>query len=204
MSKITKMDDYLALYNNEITSAEVCEVVRKVFEIDLEEKHTLNKIVIEEDNISSSLAEKSIARKAIDDFIKQSNDEITGDNIRKMINEIFGVNLNAISTLEDGRISLYSKNQWISKSEKDLFVVYTSNNDADAKVYPTIYFKEKSSEEELPTILQESLIELGYIYNKELGTCYFSNSTGEAVPDEFKGKTMAAICKVIQEAYSNI
>ena len=101
MSKVTKMDNYLASYNMEITSYEVCEVVRKVFEIDLEEKHTLNKIVIEEDNISSSLAEKSIARKAIDTFIKQSKDEITGDNIRKIINGIFGVNLNAISTLEE-------------------------------------------------------------------------------------------------------
>ena len=69
---------------------------------------------------------------------------MTGVDIRGMINQIFGINLNGVSSLEGAGISLYSKGQWVLQSDKDLFVVYTGSGDLDVKVFPTEYFTKQT------------------------------------------------------------
>ncbi|MCQ6277139.1 hypothetical protein JMM81_19885 [Bacillus sp. V3B] len=202
MSKAAMMDKYLDSYGKTISSSIICEVVNSIFGMNLDEAPILTKV----DTVEglSSTGDKLMSRLVIDSHLKQSGEEITGVNIRGMINEIFGVNLEAISSLEGARISLYSKDQWVVHQEKDLFVVHTGTGDVDVKIYPTTYFTEQTGVAELPTDLQHLLIALGYSYNEGIGRYYFSNPTGEAVPDAFKGQTIAAISKVIQQSFSNL
>ena len=109
----------------------------------------------------------------------------------------FRCNLDGIDSLEKARISLYSKNQWIIQSDRDLFVVHTGTGDVDVKVFPTDFFTEQTGLTDLPNDLQQSLISLGYSFNQQVGSYSFSNPTGLAIPDAFKGQTMGAISKAI-------
>ncbi len=199
MKKAEMMDKHLESYGKRISSSEICHVVDLIFKINLDETPILSKEKEEVDGISSSTG-----REIIDYHLNQYDGDITGAEIRKIINEIFGVNLEGISSLERARISLYSKGQWIVRHEKDLFVVYTGASDIDVKVYPTNYFTEQTGLVELPSDLQHALTSIGYHFDEKIGSYYFSNPTGEAVPDAFKGKTMGAILGVIQQSFSNL
>lgn len=199
MKKAEMMDEYFNSYGKEISSSEIYHVVDLIFKINLDEAPILSKEKEKADGISSSTG-----REAIDSRLNQYESEITGAEVRKIINEILGVNLEAISSLEGARISLYSKGQWIVQHEKDLFVVYTGESDIDVKVFPTQYFTEQTGLVELPTDLQHALTSIGYYFDEKNDSYYFSNPTGEAVPDAFKGKTIGAILGVIQHSFSNL
>ncbi|MEQ6355599.1 hypothetical protein ABNX05_13300 [Lysinibacillus sp. M3] len=199
MKKAEVMDKYLDSYGKRISSSEICHVVDLVFKINLDETPILSKEKEEVDEIASSTG-----REVIDSYLNQYDRDITGAEIRKIINEIFGVNLEAISSLEGARISLYSKGQWIVQHEKDLFVVYTGASDVDVKVFPTNYFTEQTGLVTLPSDLQHALTSIGYHFDEKIDSYYFSNPTGEAVPDVFKGKTIGAILSVIQHSFSNL
>ena len=199
MKKAEMMDKYLDSYGKRISSSEICHVVDLMFKINLDETPILSKEKEEVDVVTSS-----IGREVIDSHLNQYDRDITGAEIRKIINEIFGVNLEAISSLEGARISLYSKGQWIVQHEKDLFVVYTGASDVDVKVFPTNYFTEQTGLVELPSDLQHALTSIGYYFDEKIDSYYFLNPTGEAVPDAFKGKTIGAILGVIQHSFSNL
>lgn len=200
MSKVATMDHYLTSQGKEISSSIVCEVVKKVFEIDLEQAPILNKAKAISLHLNNELTVKGV----IDAYIKHFREKITGEGLRQFINEVFGVNLTAISALDEARISIYSKNQWIVQNEQDLFIIYTCNKDVDVKILPTNYFKKQTKIEGIPNNLQELLKELGYSYAKNEGSCNYSNPLGKAIADTFKGKTIEIVRKVIQESYSNI
>jgi hypothetical protein len=123
-------------------------------------------------------------------LVQQSN---TGSGIRSAINMIFGMNLEGIATLAAAKISLYSKGQWISKTDKDLVAVYTGKGDIDVEIRPTAFFTEKTGQTSLPDVLQELLQEIGFSYHEEKGAYYYCNPSGESVPDEFKKRTMGTI-----------
>lgn len=200
MSKVATMDHYLTSQGKEISSSIVCEVVKKVFEIDLEQAPILNKSKAINLHLNNELTVKVV----IDAYIGHVKEVITGEGLRQFINEVFGVNLNAISALDEARISIYSKNQWIVQNEQDLFIIHTCNKDVDVKILPTSYFKKKTKIEGIPNNLQELLKELGYSYDRNEGSCNYSNPSGKAIADTFKGKTIEVVRKVIQESYSNI
>lgn len=204
MKKAEMMDMYLDSYGKKISSSEICHVVDLIFKVNLDEIPIFSKEKEKAAGISSSVGNALASREAIDSHLNQCDKEITGAEIRKIINEIFGVNLDAISSLEGARISLYSKGQWIVQHEKDLFVVYTGASDVDVKVFPTNYFTEQTGLVELPTDLQHSLTSIGYYFDEKIDSYYFLNPTGEAVPDDFKGKTIGAILGVIKQSFSNV
>ncbi len=201
MSKIEMMDKYLETYTKEITSTEICYTVDSVFKFNLDETPILSST---KEQIRSLLGNDPTPREAIDLYIRHYKGELTGKEIRQIINEIFGVNLEAISSLETARISLYSKGKWVVQSEHDLFVVYTGPGDVDVKVYPTSYFTERTGLTDLPVDLQHSLTSLGYYFDKTLESYYFINPTENAISDAFKGKTMGAILDVIQRSFSDL
>ncbi|MGE7919323.1 hypothetical protein ACQKM9_10265 [Viridibacillus sp. NPDC093762] len=204
MKKAEMMDKYFDSYGKKISSSEICHVVDLIFKVNLDEIPILSKEKEEADGGSSSTGNALASREAIDSYLNQYDREITGAEIRKIINEIFGVNLEAISSLEGARISLYSKGQWVVQHEKDLFVVYSGARDVDVKVVPTNYFTEQTGLVELPTDLQHLLTNIGYYFDEKIDSYYFLNPTGEAVPDAFKGKTIGAILGVIQHSFSNL
>jgi hypothetical protein len=80
----------------------------------------------------------------------------------------------------------------------------TRHMDTDYEVSVTSYFMNKTGERELPPPLKNLLSDLGFTYNAEEGSYYYSNPSGDSVPDEFKAKTMGAIIKVIQQSYSDL
>ncbi|MGG3561515.1 hypothetical protein ABES03_07895 [Neobacillus rhizosphaerae] len=199
MSKIEMMDHYLKSYEGNFGYTEVRHIVKSLFGLDLETKTVISREFI----TSLSFGEAShSARSALDSYIHQQEKELSGADIRKTINALFGINLDAISSLERARISIYSKGQWVVQKENDLFVVHTGPGDIDVKIYPTEYFAEKTGLSGVPIELQQALTGLGYSYDKENTCSFFSNPTGEAVQDEFKGLTMGAIMKAIQVHYS--
>ena len=199
MTKIEMMDHYLESYGGNFGYTEVRDIVKSLFGLDLETKTVISREFI----ASLSLGAAShTAKSALDGYIHQHEKEVSGADIRKTINALFGINLDAISSLERARISIYSKGQWIVQKENDLFVVHTGPEDIDVKIYPTAYFVEKTGLSGVPAELQQDLTRLGYNYDNKNACSFYSNPTGEAVQDEFKGRTMGTIMKVIQEYYS--
>jgi len=201
VKKVDRMDEYLNAYKGEITSSVICSVVKDVFEFDLETKPVLSKEWLEAENPPSS---KNIAITAINASIVQYGKAISGTQIRLMINDIFGINLDAISALEESRISLFSKEQWVVQHERDLFLVHTGIGDIDVKILPTNYFTQQTGLTALPEELQQALAPLGFYYDENVGSFYYANPTGEAIQDSFKGQTIGTILKVIHQYYPNI
>lgn len=194
MKKAVQMDHYLN--GKRITASGIGEIVKSLFGFDLEHTPVLP-------NVAKSLpnaAETSL--KAFDFCLEQCSEELTGANIRKMINRLFGINLDAISALEGAGISLFSKECWVLQQENDLFVIQTGTGDLDVKVSATAYFTEQTGIEGLPEELQQSLTGIGYACDEQAGTLYFSNPAGEAVPDAFKGQTIKTIIETIQKSYA--
>ena len=189
MTKAETMDNLIASYEKGISSTEIIAIIYRVFKLDLEEP-TLDLPVL--------------PQAAIDAYLEHCGNEVTGAEIRKMINQTFAINLDALSALEGSKISLYSKNQWMVQHEKDLFEVHTGTADIDARIIPTTYFIEQTGSGELPIELINALISLGYYFEENNGSYYYSNPTGEPVPDAFKGQTMMAIRKAILQFYSHL
>ena len=208
LPRIDVMDAYIASCQNKVTSAVIYEAVTQAFKFHLERVPVLTKDVLGKFQVplstdfenSTSLPSKII----LDLYLAHYNYQVTGAEVRTMINHFFGMNLAGIDGLGNTRISLYSKSQWLVKDEKDLFVIHTGIKDVDVKVYVTSYFTEQTRLGHIPIELQQSLTELGYSYSHEVGEYYYSNPTGYSVTNAFKGKTIDAIVKVTNTFYTSI
>ncbi|PGZ44565.1 hypothetical protein COE56_30000 [Bacillus anthracis] len=201
VNKVELMDKHLDSHQGKITSTEICNIVMSIFKFDLTTKPVLSKEWIMARSGSST---ENIAIKAIDSILSHYGKKATGIEIRQLINQIFGINLDAISSLEGARISLFSKNQWVVRDEQDLFIVHTGLGDVDVKVFPTDYFTEQTGLEELPKDLKRSLTNFGFSCDERAGCYYYSNPSGEAIPDEFKGQVIGTILKVIHNSYQSL
>lgn len=205
MSKTELMDEYLSS-QEKITSSEICKVVDQVFGIDLDQVVILDKKIKELAQVSLltkfGVPVTSKSKFAIDLHLKQQGNDLTGEEVRTMLNQIFGINLNGISALDSQRISLFSKGQWVVHNDKDLFIVHTGTDDIDVKVMPTDYFTEHTGLDRLPDSLQQALLDIGFHYNEKIGTYYFCDVNGYSVPDKFKGQTLGAIAEIIDRNYS--
>ncbi|MDQ0112239.1 hypothetical protein [Paenibacillus harenae] len=188
MTKAEAMDNLLVSYEEGVSSSDIMNCIHQVFKFDLESTPYL----------------PTPPRAAIEAYLEHSGNKVTGAEIRKMINQTFGINLDALSALEGARISLYSKNQWMVQHDKDLFAVHTGTGDIDVSIFPTNYFAEQTGSGELPIELINAFISLGYCCEENKASCYFSNPSGEPVPDAFKGQTIMAIISVIKHSYSHL
>ncbi|MDQ0060226.1 hypothetical protein [Paenibacillus harenae] len=188
MTKAEAMDNLLVSYEEGVSSSDIMNSIHQVFKFDLESTPYL----------------PTPPRAAIEAYLEHCGNKVTGAEIRKMINQTFGINLDALSALEGARISLYSKNQWMIQHDKDLFAVHTGTGDIDVSIFPTDYFAEQTGSGELPIELINAFISLGYCCEENKASCYFSNPSGEPVPDAFKGQTIMAIISVIKHSYSHL
>lgn len=219
MSKVERMDYFLEEYDQALSGDEVRKLVKHIFEIDLD--------IIENQYRSSypSYIMEALRKKfyvapasteldstimlmkqtdVMDTYLEWNGNKSTGPHIRSVINDIFGVNLDGISLLNNAHISLFSKGQWITRHDHDLFTVYTDIRDVEVKIYLTKYFTEQTGCIGLPDVLQEALGKLGYNYDKKTGISYYVNPTGEPVADSFKGQTLGLLMEIIQNNYSNL
>ncbi|MDR0269654.1 hypothetical protein [Paenibacillus sp.] len=211
MSKAQFMDSYLASFTGELTGAVIRDVVLHIFGMDLDnvslltegKGETASAVLGREQE--SCPDDGSLSRNAINPQLAAYGRRMTGPEIRSMLNDLFGVNLDAISALEKAKISLFSKGQWVVKHDHDLFVVYTGAGDVDVTVYPTFYFTERTGMSGLPEDLKHALIQLGYC-DKQHGdrSLYYTSPDGQAIPDAFKGQTMGAIMATIRSFYAHL
>ncbi|MEC0371017.1 hypothetical protein [Paenibacillus chibensis] len=203
MSKAQIMDAYLQSLEGEITGDVIHEAVLRIFEIDLDSVSLLSKG--EEEALAASEAAKAEAARSsslqprfIIDSRLAGGGDWSGPEIRSLLNHLFGVNLDAISSMGKARISLYSKGQWIVRHDDDLFLVYTGAGDVDVHVHPTDYYKEHTGTDKLPADLQHALQGLGYRFDAEDNGYSYAHPQGQAIPDAFKGQTMGAIMAAVR------
>ncbi|WP_244933623.1 hypothetical protein [Neobacillus mesonae] len=199
MRKAQLMDLFIDSFEGNISSSEICDFVKAIFDFDLDVMPILSKELVEQTLAPES--NEPLIRQIIDTYLNRRDQRPDGPGIRQMINQVLGINLDAISSLEGARISLFSKGQWVVYHAHDLFIVDTGAGDIDVSVYPTKYFTEQTGLEELPSDLQQALSKIGYRRGGKPGSYYFITPTGEPVPDSFKGQTMGAILKVIHDSY---
>lgn len=222
MPKVEAMDRYLASFSKKLKGQEVRLAVEEIFEVDLD--------IISKNNYGSQLAiypegvmqtlrasfkeaptfTKQDARimklkknDVMDRYIKEHDYKLSGAESRILINQIFGVNLDGISTLEHSQLAISSKGQWILKSDTDLFILESSLDDVDVSVYATPYFEQVTGSNELPESLKTKLMSLGFTYKQESSLLYYKNPTGESVPDAFKGQVLGIIVGTIMTEYRN-
>lgn len=219
MTKADIMDHYLDRNNRRVTPYTLIRVVDAVFSIDLQaisdlgagkQAGTYSDHVLERVREASP---KPLSDEEIGQFSKVRVMELYWSSFKKrltaeerytMINEIFGVNLVGIAGLEGSGVALFSKNQWISQYDTDLFIVETGSDDVDVWIYPTDYFKQQTGLEENPEELNNRLTKLGFSYSEEKDAFYYADPNGESVPDAFKGQTLGTIIGFIQENYKNL
>ncbi|WP_394219171.1 hypothetical protein [Halobacillus trueperi] len=219
LSKVEAMDLYLESYYKKVKPRDIIEIVNGVYGIDLE---AVSDLGVGKQTSTYSDEVLGLVRQALDEEVsdedisnmekvevmdlywKAFDGKMSGDEIRKMINAIFGINLAGISGLEGTGVALFSKEQWISHYEDDLFVVHTGADDVDVWVYPTDHFKEQTGLEENPRALEVALTALGFEYSEEKEALYYANPTGKSVPDNFKGQTLGTIIGVIKENYKDL
>lgn len=187
VTKTEKMDQYIEVRQDALDAETIRQAISRAFAVDV------NKLSDKEgmsfDTVIASLLDRQ-------------GREVKGSEIRNLINERFGANLDALSGLEGSGVSIYSKGQWMTRDEKGLFVIRTDLKDIEASVYPTEYYKEKTGKAELPAHLVESLTKLGYTCQENLQCCQFREPGGKAVKDEFKGRTVGALLEAIKKDFT--
>ncbi|UHA61379.1 hypothetical protein KDJ21_006910 [Metabacillus litoralis] len=219
MSKVVAMDTYIRSFPKELTGSRIREIVYQIYKIDLDAISDLGagtKQSVYPDQITSSIKQivdvndidsyiRNLSKSEVMDlYLESYHYELAPSDIRIAINLIFGTNLDGISTLENSGIGLFSKGQWINQSSEDLFVVHTSDDDVDVRIYPTDYFKKRTGLGELPAELQDSLKQLGYYFNEEVSAFYYADPDGQSVLDSFKGQTLGILMKFISTKYSDL
>lgn len=221
MPKVEVMDRYLES-TGQLKGKEIREAIKDVFGADLNyisEKNYGSKLsiyhvsVMESLRISLSVDSSSTELDAqimamtknevMDRFIEVHDFSLTGAQIRVLINQIFGVNLDGISGLEHLSISIYSKGLWILQGDTDLFVVSSSLDDVELYVASTDYFEKTSGSNQLPDSLKQKLISIGFSYDADLDQFVYRNPTNESVPDAFKGQVIGSVVGTVMEFNKN-
>jgi hypothetical protein len=188
ITKAEAMDKLMHAYDKEISTSAIFAIVHQIFQFDVESISDL----------------PTPPRAAMDAYLADAGNGITGSDIRRLFNQTLGINLDALSHLEGAQFSLYSKGHWMLQQPNDLFVIHTGTGDVDVRIVTTSYFAEQTGSNKLPIHLINELLPLGFDYEEKSRGYYYANPTGEAVSDAFKGQTIMAIRKVIQQSYSPI
>lgn len=197
--KLAAMDERISAITEKASGETICSIVFDVFGIDY------RKVPVLHNEIAPLVKENPTASAAaIELYIDRHGVRANGPEIRGMMNQLFGTNLEGIAALSQTRICLFSKNQWIAKKDKDLFAIHTGHEDVDVKIIPTRYFTEKTGCATLPEPLIQRLCLMGYRYNEDISAYYYRNPEGVSVPDAFKGKTIGSIIEVTKEHFSHL
>lgn len=220
MPKVEVMDRYLES-TGKLKGKEIREAIKDIFGADLNyisEKNYGSKLSIYHVSVMESLRISlnvdfnsteldaqimaMTKNEVMDRFIEVHDFSLSGAQIRVLINQIFGVNLDGISGLEHLRISIYSKGLWILQGDTDLFVVSSSLDDVELYVASTDYFKANSGNK-LPDSLKQKLISIGFSYDADLDQFVYRNPANESVPDAFKGQVIGSVVGTVMEFNKN-
>ena len=218
MPKVEVMDKYIKSFGNKVRGEEIRAAVKEVFGADLNytskknygsQLSNYNASVMESlrtslnvDSNSSELDTQIMAmtkNEVMDRYIEVHDYSLTGAHCRVLINQIFGVNLDGISSLEHSKVSIYSKGQWILQGDTDLLIVSSSLDDLELYIATTEYFEVTSGSKQFPESLKQKLLSSGFSYDADLNQYVYRNPTNESVPDAFKGQVLGSVLGTIAE-----
>lgn len=191
-SKALHMDQLLDKLEGKLNAEAIADIVQKAYAIDLSQIPPLHGVILDD---QESAAAKHNGADSLRHAWEQGGAPGEGQAIRGLINEWFGVNLDAISALDGKGISLFSKGQWIIRSHNDWIELRTGEGDRDVSITATPRWRELHGDDGLPPALAEALIQLGYRPGLDVNHYSYAQTDGTAVPDAFKGATIAAIMK---------
>ncbi|PJK16139.1 hypothetical protein CQS04_09500 [Chryseomicrobium excrementi] len=180
MKKAERMDEALKTYGTQLTSNELFPLIHEIFGMDLDQVPLLQ-------------ASSQKARHVVDQELTQRQGNLTGKGIRQFINELFGVNLEALSALEGAGISLYAKRRWVIAEQADCFVVYSGDGDRITRVFITPVYKERTGRLSAPKAMVEAFLKMGYTANASHSSFYYESAEDAPVPDAFKGQTIGTL-----------
>src|SRR5690606_17166786 len=195
MRKIDRMDTYLESFGEKVKGDEVRKAVLAVFNIDLDyvSLHNYgNKLTSYDPAIMKTLRDykkltdaeimKLPKAKVMDAYIKAHDYALTGAEHRVLINQILGVNLDGISSVEGLQLGINSKGTWIIKTPTDMIVISSSLDDVELYVYTTPYWEQVTGTNEVPNSLKQYLIDNGFTYDES--TKKFTRSEERRVGNE--------------------
>ncbi|MFC7365076.1 MULTISPECIES: hypothetical protein [Bhargavaea] len=137
-----------------------------------------------------------------------TNREMLSEELRKLpaldvehlcplLLHMFGTNLQGIVSIEQSRISIRSKENWVKRHEGDLVMITGGFEDLDVLVTPTEEFMTVNGNEYLPEELLMRLIEIGY--ENRNGHAFYADPEGRPVADDFKTMTIRTITEYFDE-----
>ncbi|WP_248926036.1 hypothetical protein [Paenibacillus hamazuiensis] len=141
--------------------------------------------------------------EVMDRFLDAYGKPIAGSEVRRVINEIFGLNLNGLAALEKAKLSIFSKGQWMTRNSGDMIEVITGKGDVDVSVGVTDHYEEIVGTDQLPEEIQRFMSDLGFAYIPDKKTYYYSNPAGESVPDSFKGQLIGKLTAYIRDHFTD-
>ena len=197
MKKIDEMDTFLYSVHSPTDAEAICIIVDRMFSINLENTPIFNMR-------TAGLMEASSGKEAIRRYINLYGPLSSGEEVREMLNRLFGINLRGIAALEGERISLFSKGQWMTKEKDDLFTIRTSHSDAEVSVTPSAYYSEQTEIDCLPPALAAGLCSIGFVEDDTIKGCCFSTADGSPVKDEFKGQTIGTVIHFIRNSCGHL
>ncbi|MCM3748353.1 hypothetical protein M3223_13435 [Paenibacillus pasadenensis] len=221
--KAQVMDTYLSSKGNPNDRALIWESVDKIFWFSLDKmsennegnllssynvevmQHVRN--ALSGDSNNSTLDSQIMSMKkndVMEKFLESYGSTITGADARRIINYIFGVNLDGISALERSRLTLYSKGDYELLTPTDIFIVSSNKGDVSLFVGVTEYFTQQTGLDSLPQGIATYLEELGFALNPETKKHEYHNSTAESVSDPFKGQVIFPVVNYIKDHYAKI
>ncbi|MHC8517824.1 hypothetical protein [Sporosarcina sp. ITBMC105] len=220
MNKAEVMNRYLSSQGKKMKGNEVRKAVELIFNIDLDfiSKQGIGTTVssydaavmeilrldlgLERDDISRDQDIMAMKKNHVmDRYSKMFRYKLSGPEYRFLINQIYGVNLDGIANLEHAQVAIYSKGQWILKSDQDLIILRSSLDDVEVYVAPTDYYTALTGSTELPASLIAKLASMGFTYDEPTNAYYYANPTGESIPDAFKGQTLGTIVGTIANEF---
>lgn len=222
MPKVEVMNRYLPSFGEKVKGKEARKAVLGVFNIDLNsisEHNYGSKLSVYDETVMKNLREslklsstdskrdKEIMamskNEVMDRYMKNMKNSLTSQETRTLINNIYGVNLDGISSIEHSRLGLFSKGVWVIQSDRDVFTVSSTNDDVTIYVAVTDYFKSKTGSTQVPTSLANKLKALGFSVDSS-DRYFYTNPTGESLPESFKGSVMQAVVGAIMTEYIDL
>ncbi|MDR6552439.1 hypothetical protein [Paenibacillus qinlingensis] len=220
MSKIAVMDSHLASHLEILTGPKIREIIEIVYHISLDDisangegsilalypleimEPIRQSFGIDPASTDHDAEIMSMTKvEAMDRYLLSYGPTIIGEEIRSLINDIFGVNLAGIATLDNARLSIFSKGQWIVQDPADLISLSTGKGDIDVTISATDYYKNTIGIDQFPTELHDFLLTLGFSYHLEMQNYHYSNPAGQSIPEAFKGQLIGKLVTVIKDYY---
>jgi hypothetical protein len=214
------MDKYFQGSGKQLTGPEVRKAVEQIYQIDVNYVSKMNygsSLFIYELEImqpvrrSLGLPIHSHERdeeimgmsknEVLDRVLEASGFQLTGWEVRRVINHIYGINLDGISALENSGIGIFSKGQWIIRSSRDLFTIASSPDDVEIYVWAAPFYYKHFGKRNIPETLAQDLEKLEFVYEKEHGHYKWVNPTGESAPDVFKTEAISSVLKEIKNMH---